>query len=136
MFTEDFNFITEQSGCETRLRSLERTCAAVEELFQVLVDCGWKPGEIFLFGYGQGGTAALEVVSRPGAMSSFEARLGAVVGVATEVLPERLRQWKQGSKGPTLRCEAVLLIHGEEDEITGEGAARLSAEYLEMRGQG
>lgn len=131
---ESFDFIRPTAQECRRLSSIEVSCALMVELIQIaLVDaCGWRPSEIFLFGYGQGGSLALDMlVSR----HSVARCLGGILGVATELLPER--RWRVeraglpvGTPGDAEGAPAVLLIHGEEDETTLVASAEESAELL------
>merc|ERR1740121_2945897 len=117
-----------------RLASLDRARGLLSEALDALVvGCDWSPGEIFLFGYGHGGTLALDSVTHRGA--HLPRSLGGAVGVATEVLPERRSEARPGSGGlppgtPGGAPPGVLLIHGQADQAVGVDAAQASVDYL------
>merc|ERR1712037_1077110 len=130
MLDDDFEFIEPRPGEQRRLSSLERSAALLAESLDTLVGmCGWALPEIFLFGYGQGGTVALDLLLNPSPCRG----LGGVVGIATEVLPERL--WKRRASNAREQTKpveppSVLLIHGALDACTPVSAAEASAESL------
>merc|ERR1712217_502206 len=89
---------------------------------------GWAPSDIFLVGYGQGGTVALDLLLQP-LQSSTLHNLGGVIGIATEVLPERLCE--VGSRAQVFNGGPnVLLLHGAADMHVTADAAQASAECL------
>jgi len=130
MLDDDFEFIEPRQGEGRRLASLDRSAALLAESLYTLVGmCNWALPEIFLFGYGQGGTVALDLLFNPGPCRG----LGGVVGIATEVLPERL--WNRrasNAREPSepAKAPSVLLIHGALDACTRVTAAEASAEGL------
>lgn len=125
MLDDDFESIQPAPKERRRRKSLDKVTGLFGDLLQTLVSmCGWSPGELFLFGYGQGGTVALETLLRPGLGRS----LGGVVGIATSLLPERKE--KQGSTADAASPPSVLLIHGDCDPQVSTVAAEASAELL------
>mmetsp|Transcript_71310 Transcript_71310/g.127113 ORF Transcript_71310/g.127113 Transcript_71310/m.127113 type:complete len:670 (-) Transcript_71310:63-2072(-) len=129
---ETMDFIEPHLEEKRRLVSLDRTVHLLADVIRTLVTtCAWKAAEIFLFGYGQGGSVALDVLLNPGLSPSLGC-LGGVVGVATEVLPERLeqRQHTPTSLPASGDAPGVLLIHGARDTLTKAAAAEASAKCL------
>ena len=95
-------------------------------------DAGWSLQELTLLGYGQGGTAALDLLLRPGLGLGG---LNGVVGVATEVLPERLREAAPApapapARGAAAAAPEVFLLHGARDEAVPVAAAEASTRRL------
>ena len=84
-FDPDGHVIGPLSGIN-RLQSLERECRCrLRRLLQLLEQCGWPANQIFLFGYAQGGTAALDFALHA------PSRLGGVVSYCGLPLEEALR---------------------------------------------
>jgi len=86
-FEPDGELIKPVAGEMRRLSSLEtQTRPRLLSLLDLLTSakCGWMPEQIFLFGFSQGGTAALDLMLHAGA------RLGGVVSVCGHLLPESL----------------------------------------------
>lgn len=141
MLDDDFAFIEPHPQERRRLASLEEAGNLLADVLRTLVDsCGWSPAELFLFGYGQGGTVALDLLLRPHLGPSVQG-LGGVIGVATEVLPERLLLAKaitatsgrvdpKSAATPATPSPEVLLIHGEADPRIDVRAARASASHV------
>ncbi|CAE8588241.1 unnamed protein product, partial [Polarella glacialis] len=127
---ETMDFIRPSAKERRRLLSLEASAKLLAEAIEVLVDhCGWLHNEIFLLGYGQGGTLALDFLLRP--PSPRLGRLGGVVGVATEVLPERLAKGPRPLVVEGDEVPSVLLIHGALDKQTSPAAAKASLQRLQ-----
>merc|ERR1711972_850743 len=129
MYDENFEFIEPTAKEKRRRKSLDKTTELVHELLQTLVSmCGWEPSELFLFGYGQGGVVALDMLMRPGLGSC----LGGVVGIAAEVLPERRQKIGRKALAPreSTSLPGVLLINGGRDPHTSIEAVEASAELL------
>lgn len=115
-----------------RVSSLGRSVELLSDVLRTLVSSlAWAASEIFLFGYGQGGSVALDMLINPGPSASLGC-LGGVVGVATEILPERLCQNRQTRVAFPAAADApgILLLHGAQDELTSTDAAEASAEFL------
>ena len=51
-------------GEQRRTRSLEASLKLLEQLVEALVAVGWRHWELHLFGFSQGGTAALALMQR------------------------------------------------------------------------
>ena len=84
-FDPDGHVIGPLSGID-RLQSLERESRVrLRRLVQLLEACGWPAHQIFLFGYAQGGTAALDFALHA------PSRLGGVVSFCGLPLEEALR---------------------------------------------
>lgn len=125
-----YEFIKPLPGERRRLESLQRTGELLFEALHALMETfGWHSSEIFLFGYGQGGTLALDLLLRP---SPSLRELGAVIGIATEVLPERLAQLTHKPvEDQWAIAPPVLLIHGSDDRLTTVAAAEASVRCLQ-----
>ena len=84
-------------------------------------ECGWKLNQIFLFGFAQGGTLALEYLFWLNE-NNKEASLGGVIGISTQLLGARrkliqqCREKKDCSTQNTYSIKTpILLIHGQDD---------------------
>ena len=84
-------------------------------------ECGWNLDQIFLFGFSQGGTVALEYIYWL-AQKNPDAHLGGVVGISTQLLGATRKQICNLEKDePHSKISSssiqppVLIIHGEED---------------------
>eukprot|EP00930_Biecheleria_cincta_P028109 TRINITY_DN19600_c0_g3_i1.p1 TRINITY_DN19600_c0_g3~~TRINITY_DN19600_c0_g3_i1.p1 ORF type:complete len:395 (+),score=88.79 TRINITY_DN19600_c0_g3_i1:55-1239(+) len=127
---ETMDFIQPSPKEQRRLSSLEASARQLEEVIQVLITrYGWARGEIFLLGYGQGGTLALHMLERS---CRHPEALGGSISVAGHILPEKLKDKVSraspiptGSEGP-----AALLINGARDEQTPVHMAEASARRL------
>lgn len=128
MIDEDTgDFIPAEREERRRIDSLEASVKLLWQCVDVLTArCGWQHHEIFLFGYGQGGTVALDMIVRP---PSKKNSLAGVVTVAAEVLPERRQKGTQ--KGLPV---PVLLINGALDRCVSPKSAEESAQYLQDMG--
>lgn len=123
-----------------RLRSLQRSRRLLSEVLEALMEAGaWRAEEIFLLGYGQGGTLALEMLLPPGGAgaASWAGRLGGVLAVASELLPERRWQLERSGGGPSPQAPesgvegtGVLMINGGRDELVPLASAEASANLL------
>jgi len=130
---ENLEFIEPSPQERRRTRSLQQSCDWLSSLLDALMqNCGWALHELFLLGYGQGGTVALELLLRHCTTGCSERGLGGVVGVATEVLPETMATITRQQRSPTRHSldTAVLLIHGNEDARISAATARASADCL------
>ena len=81
------DFIQPQRGEKRRVQSLQRCLAELDKVLEVLLTCGWAHRELFLFGYSQGGTVAMEWT-----LHGHKA-FGGVVAVAAGLVEER--QWSE-----------------------------------------
>ncbi|CAJ1383353.1 unnamed protein product [Effrenium voratum] len=123
---ETGDFIQPSREEPRRVRSLEASVALLWQMVHVLISYGsWTLNELLLFGFGQGGTVALDMVlGSPQALPGQS--LAAVIAVASEVMPERLL-----AKKPVAGQDAaVLLINGARDRSISVKAAEASAQYL------
>eukprot|EP00887_Chlorella_sp_A99_P006042 scaffold22.g6042.t1 len=95
-FDSSFELIEGRPGELRRLRSLQATLAALQELLVRLeVQLGWQRRRVHLFGHAQGGTVALELI----AACKGDRRLGSCVAAAPMALPE-MAAAATGSNGP------------------------------------
>jgi predicted esterase len=82
------DFIKPQLGETRRVRSLLECFGDLDAALEVLLMCGWIHKEIFLFGFSQGGTAAMEW-----ALHREHELFGGIVAVAAGLMEER--QWPE-----------------------------------------
>lgn len=121
------DFIQPSRKERRRLKSMEESMDLLWKAIGILtVDFGWRLNEIFLFGYGQGGSVALDMLLKPPPPSAGGASLGGAVAVAGELLPERRHDppRSEGQEAP------ALLINGGQDRLTSPAAAEASAQHL------
>ncbi|KAI9492336.1 Alpha/Beta hydrolase protein [Zychaea mexicana] len=94
-----------------RLKGLTRTRKLVTELLEHLTnDCGFEASRIFLFGFSQGGTVALDV-----ALSGSIRNLGGVVSISGYLLEEQRFEKKIGNGYGGY----ILVTQGEKDQVIG-----------------
>lgn len=140
-FEADGTLITDDSAGQRRqLQSLEGvTRPRLRALLRLLVEgCGWRLERIFFFGFAQGGTAALDLISRtssierelPHALTS-PARMGGVVswcGLPLEVAAQQCAQnaadGEPGCGGALGSRTPLLLVSGENDARARPDVAR------------
>ncbi|CAE7491584.1 unnamed protein product [Symbiodinium natans] len=121
------DFIQPSPKERRRLKSMESCKDLLWKAISVLTaEVGWCLNEIFLFGYGQGGSVVLDMLLQAPPASFGRASLGGTVAVAGEVLPER----RHGTPRLEGQEAAVLLINGGKDRLTSPEAAEASAQYL------
>ncbi|KAF7720867.1 hypothetical protein EC973_005888 [Apophysomyces ossiformis] len=97
-----------------RMKGLMRTRELITELLKHLIDdCHFQPPNIFLFGFSQGATVALDV-----ALLSDIRNLGGVVSISGYLLEEHTSLSKQdvGYDG------YILVTQGEKDPVVGSKA--------------
>ena len=108
----------------------------------VLVEtCGYRPTNIFLYGYSQGGTVALEVARRR--RETGLPPLGGIVSVSGPLLIERRQADAIGTDGgdgdaaaPSVAGTPVLMTHGVEDNVVPLVDARESQAFLARHAAG
>ncbi|CAO3634547.1 unnamed protein product [Mucor hiemalis] len=96
-----------------RLKGLMRTRHMMDELLQHMVDCGFNPSNIFFFGFSQGGTVALDIVS-----FGKIRNLGGVVSISGYLLEEQRVDRKIGDG----YAGYILITQGEKDQTIGTKA--------------
>ncbi|KAI9317413.1 Alpha/Beta hydrolase protein [Dichotomocladium elegans] len=112
-----FDFLTGEmltSAHPERFKGLVRTRKLVAELLRHLVDdCGFEPTRIFLFGFSQGGTVALDQV-----LFGDIRNLGGVISISGYLLEEQHHEKKieNGYGG------YILVTQGEKDRTIGNRA--------------
>jgi predicted esterase len=110
--------ITPSTGEMRRLRSLEReTRPRLLRLLDLLDTCGWPAQRIFLLGYAQGGTAAIDLALHA------TSRLGGVVSVCGHCLPEAAAADLQPVRGGA-RATPLLIISALQDADMAIAEAR------------
>ena len=97
-----------------RPQVLAPTRHALAALIELLERCGWPSHRIFLFGFSQGGTTAIDT------MLHARCRLGGVVSVCGHLLPAQLPARRLTSEVRT----ALLVIAATRDQITPISDAR------------
>jgi predicted esterase len=102
-------------GAKPALQSLARDCRGrLLALLELLGAHGWPPHRVFLFGFAQGGVAALDLaVHAP-------SRLGGVVSVCGHLLGEA----PPGAVAAAAAATPVLVLAGGRDEQTPIAEAR------------
>lgn len=117
-----FDYFDESTGeplrpdpSETRRwRSLNSCLDILDLALDSLCSHGWDPSRIFLFGYAQGGTVALEWAVRRGGAAPF----GGVVAVAAGLMEERVgAPLSEAGKAPGDTGLSALLVAGRRDLI-------------------
>ncbi|KAI8140014.1 Alpha/Beta hydrolase protein [Fennellomyces sp. T-0311] len=97
-----------------RLKGLLRTRKLVTDLLEHLVNyCGFEPSRIFLFGFSQGGTVALDT-----ALYGSIRNLGGVVSISGYLLEEQRADKKIGDGYGGY----ILVTQGEKDSVIGNRA--------------
>lgn len=120
------------------VENCERNAKKLAKLLDVLVThSGWRLDQIFLFGFSQGGTYALDFL-----FSHPHVRLGGVLGVSTCLLGARRREINalpsgKAKKGKRESAKTpVLLIHGDDDEMLSARENRESVLSLTTNKEG
>lgn len=99
-------------GSPLRMKGLLRTRALVTELIQHLIqDCGFNASRIFLFGFSQGGTVALDQ-----ALFGDIRNLGGVVSISGYLLEEQQASQKPVGNG---YGGYILITQGDKDATIG-----------------
>ncbi|MCJ1321799.1 hypothetical protein MMC15_007144 [Xylographa vitiligo] len=113
-----FDQATGQMDFDTGFSKITRIITSVIE---ALVDkCGYQPREIVLFGFGQGGMAALATAA------SFDAELGGIVSIGGP-LPTLMAA---SSTSPSKSKSAVLILGGSSRTlITPDAVSRLGTKF-------
>ncbi|KAI7863418.1 Alpha/Beta hydrolase protein [Spinellus fusiger] len=100
-----------------RIKGFFRTRAMMKELLQhVTQHCGFSPNTIFLFGFSQGGTVALDAAL----LGDLGFYVGGVVSISGYLL-EELVETATTQKG-SLFGGYVLITQGEKDAVVGSKA--------------
>ncbi|KAG0164417.1 hypothetical protein DFQ28_010355 [Apophysomyces sp. BC1034] len=95
-----------------RMKGLTRTRQLITELLRHLIDdCHFQPPNIFLFGFSQGGTVALDI-----ALLGSIRNLGGVVSISGYLLEEQASLDKQGNGYDGY----ILVTQGEKDPTVGD----------------
>jgi predicted esterase len=134
-------------GEARRTSSLATTTALLLQLLEQLTGkAGWQARQIHLFGFSQGGTAALQLARQ------YKGRLGSVVAVAGSLLPEDADMIKAGSSaatswqaaGDARRSSAagavqqertpVLITHGDRDDVVARRDVEATVAVLQAAG--
>ncbi|CAO3681437.1 unnamed protein product [Rhizopus stolonifer] len=111
MFTGDFL----APGNPERMKGLTNTRKKMDELLEHLINhCGWNPPNIFLFGFSQGGTIALDTV-----LFGNVRNLGGVISISGYLLEEQSKQNKIGAG----YAGYILITQGEKDETVSKASA-------------
>jgi len=106
-----------------RVCSLQETRAQLLRLLRLLDECGWPARRIFLLGYAQGGTAALDLSLHAAC------RLGGVVSVCGHPLAEAVHVGLPPVSGGAKETP-VVVIAAEDDAETPIPVARQRLEAL------
>jgi len=135
-----FNLIEGRQGEERRVRSMQSTVDALEQLLMHLnVYCGWDFRKLHLFGFSQGGTVAMALARRCAAAQGKV--LGSCVAIASGLLEEQLYvESLNGVKRKSVTKDKlpVLLLHGDKDAVVSrrrveETEALLKSEGMEVK---
>ncbi|MCJ1294627.1 hypothetical protein MMC34_006185 [Xylographa carneopallida] len=113
-----FDQATGQMELDTGFSKITRILTSVIEA--LVEKCGYQPREIILFGFGQGGMAALATAA------SFDAELGGIVSIGGP-LPSSI---VPGSASPSKSRTPVLILGGSSRTlITPDAISRLGAKF-------
>ena len=96
-----------------RIKGLMNTRVMMEELVQHCIECGFNPSQIFFFGFSQGGTVALDLIS-----FGKVRNLGGVVSISGYLLEEQRVDRKIGDG----YAGYILITQGEKDQTIGSKA--------------
>ncbi|CAG9460914.1 unnamed protein product [Pedinophyceae sp. YPF-701] len=138
----DMSPIVPEAAGRRRTDALQRARLAMEGLVAGLQGAGWRREGIHVFGYGQGGTLALELArSLAGAAGKGERVLGSVAVVAASLLPEddEVASEMRGGGGAAEEARAgcgwapVVITHGERDGVVKRAWVDASAAVLRGR---
>jgi predicted esterase len=126
-FEEDGSLISEpvQMGDRRRVTALRASRRQLVSLLRSLVErCNWKGSELFLLGFSQGGTVAVDIATH-----SRQLVLGGVVGISCAcVLDEDSDSEAEGTAAGHL-----LTMHGTRDEVVPISLARATRDKLGVR---
>ncbi|KAI9474052.1 MAG: Phospholipase/Carboxylesterase-domain-containing protein [Benjaminiella poitrasii] len=122
-----FNMLTGElltSRNPERLQGLLRTRALMNELIEHLINsCGFNPSNIFLFGFSQGATVALDTV-----MFGKVRNLGGVVSISGYLLEEQSNEQKSKYAG------YILITQGDKDSTIGS-KSEAEKKFKEIKNQ-
>lgn len=103
------------SGHPERMKGLLNTRSKINKLLEHLVnDCNWNPPNIFLFGFSQGGTVALDT-----ALFSKVRNLGGIISISGYLLEEQSTDSRVDGGYPGY----ILITQGERDETMNKSIA-------------
>jgi predicted esterase len=110
-----------RAGDRRRCEGLRSAREALGALLRALVEkCNWRGHEIFLLGFSQGGTVAVD------AATHLESPLGGVVGLSCACL---LPEDKEGD-GQSVQRAPLLTLHGTADSVVPLQLARATRDAL------
>ncbi|KAI3429303.1 hypothetical protein D9Q98_005398 [Chlorella vulgaris] len=131
VFTDSFDLIEGRPGEQRRVRSLDATVSALQQLLgQLRQRCGWQAHRVHVIGFSQGGTVALELARQ---QHSLGQPLGSCVAVSAALLPEQLAAGLSGSKEVAAgqgSSTPVLITHGDADKALSRQAVEATAAAL------
>ncbi|KAI9280524.1 Alpha/Beta hydrolase protein [Sporodiniella umbellata] len=102
-------------GHPERMKGLINTRKKIGGLLRHLIeDCGWKPSNIFLFGFSQGGTVALDTI-----LFGNVRNLGGAISISGYLLEEQSKEAKVGAG----YAGYIFVTQGELDETLNKALA-------------
>ena len=117
--TEKGDFIEIRRGERRRVQSLSKCFEDLDQALAVILECGWLPHEVFLFGFSQGGTVAMEW-----ALHHRQPSFGGIVAVAAGLMEER--QWptnwppSKRKEAPSKNAKTSLASLGSTGKSPGD----------------
>jgi predicted esterase len=132
-----FELIPARRGGERRIRSMESTVDALEQLLlHVYVYCGYAPRKIHLFGFSQGGTVAMQLARRCATKGKI---VGSCVAIASGLLEEQLYDVvvfdeRNCSSNNIDKKIPVLLLHGDKDAVVSRKRVSGTEELMKNEG--
>ncbi|KAG8470922.1 hypothetical protein KFE25_009343 [Diacronema lutheri] len=130
-FEQDGSPIAEPArpGDRRRAEGLRASRIAVQTVLRGLVDrCNWRPSELFILGFSQGGTVALDVATH-----SASPPFGGAVGLSSACLLAEQDGCKDGRSEQTALRAPLLSLHGTLDEVVPITLSRATHDALRAR---
>ncbi|CEG73761.1 hypothetical protein RMATCC62417_09080 [Rhizopus microsporus] len=113
-----FNLLTGEllpPGHPEKMKGLLNTRSKINKLLEHLInDCNWNPPNIFLFGFSQGGTVALDI-----ALFGKVRNLGGIISISGYLLEEQSTDSRIDEGYPGY----ILITQGERDETMNKPIA-------------
>eukprot|EP01119_Soliformovum_irregulare_P013521 TRINITY_DN3607_c0_g1_i1.p1 TRINITY_DN3607_c0_g1~~TRINITY_DN3607_c0_g1_i1.p1 ORF type:complete len:185 (+),score=50.26 TRINITY_DN3607_c0_g1_i1:397-951(+) len=121
-FNEDFTFLQESPKRLQGMRSLRKK---LSQMLDNLIKLGWMPQHIFLLGFSQGASIALDLGLH------YTHRLGGIIAISGGLLDEYIKSGEEFSD--TGKTSSILVTHGTRDDRIPLTSARTNFESLKDR---